>query len=118
MSEAVLREWTRCRKWILPALEDVTEIRLIQALVAGRAQLWPGRRSAVVTEMISGDEIKLILWLAGGDLREILGMQPGLEAWARAQGAASAWVDGRKGWRRVMTKKGFVAMGDKLRMAL
>ena len=115
---AVESEFRRCRGWLLPALREDTEERVLAELMAGRAQLWPGKRAAFVTQLAIGDEPYILVWLAGGDLRELLAMQPGIEAWARAQGAAAAWINGRKGWARALGKTGFEPRDGELRKAL
>jgi hypothetical protein len=82
---------------------------------AGRAQLWPGERSVMVTSLHDTDEGGCIhVWLAAGDLAELLSMGPGIEAWARAQGCQFASIDGRPGWGRALRRKGFTRVGDEL----
>ena len=109
-------EWSRCRAWLLPALVDATEDEVVSALATGEAQLWPGERAALVTQLIRPD--CLHVWLAGGDLAEILAMRPGLEAWGRAQGARAMTINGRRGWARVLARFGFEPDGEELRKAL
>lgn len=114
----IAAEWSRCRAWLVPALEDVTEPVLLEWLASGRAQLWAGERCAMVTTLLAEDERKIVAWLTGGDLREVVQLVPGISAWARSQGAQAAWVYGRKGWGRVLEKVGFVAVSGGLRKAL
>lgn len=117
-SAAVAAEWARCRAWLTPALSDATEAVVLAELAAGRAQLWPGARSAGVTQLLLAEEPFLHIWIAGGDMRELVAMVPGLAAWARAQGARSLRVNGRKGWSRVLQGAGFEMDGDELRRGL
>lgn len=56
----------------------------------------------------------LHVWLAGGDLRDILKLKPGVEAWGRAQGCSHVTLSGRKGWRRVLAPLGFEPVGEDL----
>lgn len=119
MSEAaLLAEWRRCRDWLVPALEDATEAEAIAELCCGRAQLWRGERSAMLTQLVGGPEPFILIWLGGGDLRELLSLRPGAEAWARAQGARAARIHGRRGWARALRAAGFEPDGDELRKAL
>lgn len=112
-------EYLRCREWLLPALREDTESDLIAGLREGRAQLWPGLRSAMVTQLLSGPDRLLHVWLAGGDMRDLLALAPGVEAWGRAQGAQYATINGRKGWARALRRTGFEPHGDgELRKAL
>lgn len=118
MSPAVAAEWERCRAWILPALQHDTEEHLIEELAAGRAQIWGAADAALITQLVNAEEPALHIWLAGGNLHSILALQPGLEAWGRAQGAKGLWLNGRKGWARVLSKTGFEVVGEELRRAL
>lgn len=107
--------WDRCRGWLLPALTDGTEADLLADLAKGRAQLWEGRTAAFVTQCIHEPAgPTLHAWLAGGELRELLAMIPGIEAWGRTQGCERATVTGRPGWRRVLSKFGYRQIGDEL----
>lgn len=111
--------WARCRSWLAPALEDATEVEVVAALVRNRAQLWPGERSAMVTTLqITPDGPTCHVWLAGGELSELLEMAVGVEAWARAQGCAYATLNGRKGWARALKRRGFAPSGEELRKRL
>lgn len=107
--------WARCRDWLLPALEDGTEAELVADLGRGLAQLWAGTRSAMVTQVV--DEAAgraLHVWLAGGDLGEILALKPGVEAWGRATGCGYVTINGRRGWDRILRSDGFVRLGHEL----
>ncbi len=111
-------QWVRCRRWLLPALREDTEAEVLADLMAGRAQLWSGERAAFVTQLAVDDAPYVLVWLAGGDIRDLLAMQPGIEAWARGHGATYAWIQGRKGWARALRKSGFEPHGDGLRKVL
>lgn len=113
--------WLRCRPWLLPALrrEGGDEDDLIADLNAGRAQLWAGERSAMVTQCVGEARgLCLHVWLAGGDLAEILEMKPGIEAWAHAQGCTYVTIDGRPGWVRVLRRHGYALRGAELERRL
>lgn len=110
--------WDRCRGWLTAALEDASEAEVLGELAAGRAQLWCGERAALVTQLIHGPEPFVHVWLGGGELSELRRLAPGVEAWARAQGARAARINGRRGWARALRAQGFVPEGDELRKAL
>ena len=77
-------------------------------LSEGRAKLWPGKGSAIVTEIERyPTETVMRFWLGGGDMDELLGMAPGVMAEGRMQGCASAIVEGRKGWEKALKGLGF-----------
>lgn len=117
-AEHVLAEWNACRDWLLPALEDATEDEVINELVLNRAQLWRGETGAMVTQLVAADLPNITAWLAGGDMRGVLALQPGIEAWGRMQGAREARVNGRPGWARALHKTGFEAHDGELRKVL
>ncbi len=81
------------------ALEDVRA-----AVAAGRAQLWCGRDSALVTEIQRHPRRKVCrIWLAAGRLGELVDdMLPAVEAWAAGRGCDGVEVVGRPGWARVL----------------
>ena len=111
-------EWERARQWIIPALtEEDTETDVVVRLLEGSAQLWLGEASAMVTEVIR-DPRTLHLWLAGGDLQDLMSLNHGVSAWARTMGCKSVTIDGRQGWFRALKKLGFRRDGDLLRKAL
>lgn len=103
-------QWDRCRGWLLAALEPGcgTEADLLADLAGGRAQLWAGDRAALVTQCVEEPLGRCLhVWLAGGDLKEIMMLKPGIEAWARGQGCVRVSLDGRRGWARVLRRHGY-----------
>lgn len=97
----------RCWGWIEPALRcgndrTLSKEALWETLETNRAQLWPGERSALVTELVNTPEGRFVhCWLGGGDIAEMVAMKVGVEAWARALGCEFASIDGRRGWLKV-----------------
>ena len=63
---------------------------VMEAITEGRAHLWCGERCVAVTEF-NEQPLRRILnvWLAGGDLREMKSLRPGIEAFGRAHGATA-----------------------------
>lgn len=110
--------WARCRNWLLPAMVEDTEEHVLAELSTNRAQLWPGRQSAMVTQLVKQNELRLHVWLAGGDLADLLSMTPGVEAWGRQQGCTFATINGRKGWARLLRSAGFFDVDGELRKTL
>lgn len=109
----LLADWERCEHWIAAALEHdggFYDIENIKALVLnGEVHFWPGEKSAAVTQWFFMPKAKVLnLWLAGGDLRELVGkMFPAAEQWARERGATRIMLIGRKGWERVFRRYDF-----------
>jgi hypothetical protein len=107
--------WAIARRWLLPALRDGCESDLLDDLTRGDAQLWFGERAALVTQHV---DRCLHIWLAGGDLREIIEMRVGVEAYARARGCQEITITGRAGWERVLRPHGYSPRDGELRKAL
>lgn len=99
-------EWVRARGHLLPAMTEDPEHEVVGRLLEGTAQLWLGEQCAMVTE-VTKDPRTLHVWLAGGNLREIVSLTPGIAAWGRMMGCMQATIDGRKGWKRVLAPYGF-----------
>jgi hypothetical protein len=81
-------------------IEDIAE-----GISRGQFQLWAGRDSAVVTEIIVYPQLKdLHYFLAGGDLDELRMMRPIIESWGKEIGCSRVSLAGRKGWERTFLK--------------
>lgn len=108
------QEWARCRPWIEEALvydlgahtiDDVWD-----KIQRSEAAFWPGKASAMVTEVCEFPRLTALnFWLAGGDLTELVrDMRPVIEAWgAEKHGCTRFTVAGRQGWQRVMAQYGY-----------
>jgi len=84
---------------------------VLQRIIEGRAQLWPGDQAVFLTEIIehpSGLRSQSN-WAAGGDLDEIRQMMPSIEAYGRVRGCQRQIGMGRKGWLRVF--EGYEELG-------
>jgi hypothetical protein len=103
----ITAELRRCRPFIEGALcycGGTHEWDDIVYLVRRRlAQFWPGERAALVTEVINTPcQRYLNIWLVGGELEEILAIEPHIINFAREQGCTRVIANGRKGWERVL----------------
>ena len=111
-------EWQTARQWIIPALEpEDSENDVVVRLLEGSAQLWLGEASAMITEVVR-EPRTLHIWLAGGNLVDLMSMNGGTSAWARTMGCKSVTINWRKGWFRALRRLGFRPDGDLLRKAL
>jgi len=107
-----MNELERCRGWIEAALEyggathnfdDVTAL-----ILEGKLQLWPAERGCWVTEITQYPRKKVLhVFLAGGELEQVLDMHDDVIKWAKAQGCESLTQAGRKGWTKVLKKHGW-----------
>lgn len=109
-------EWARCEPWIDAALVHAGRTHRpadVEAMVrSGEAQFWPGARAAMVT-IVEDDpcDRRLLIWLAGGDLAElVVELRPTAEAWARGQGCRRLLIIGRAGWERALKSKGYAPL--------
>lgn len=115
-------ELERCRPWLEPALAGgfYGWADVVCALAEGRAQLFPGAAAAIVTETVDypNGSKAMQVWLAGGDMDEVVAMAPGLMSVARMMGCTDILVEGRKGWERVLGALGFTFFSTTLRKVL
>src|SRR4051812_25573300 len=82
----------------------------VRAAVAdGRMQLWLGKNSVVVTEIIAYPQYRALnYFLAGGErnsLAEFEAMEPLINAWGTEKGCKVACFTGRKGWSRTFLSR-------------
>ncbi|MBS0359817.1 MAG: hypothetical protein JSR98_00445 [Proteobacteria bacterium] len=82
------------------------------AIDRGEAWFWSAPGSALVA-VVEADpaDLRLLIWLAGGDRRELEEMLlPQAEAWARERGCRRVLVIGREGWARTLRPKGYAPL--------
>jgi hypothetical protein len=77
-------------------------------ILSGRMQIWPGRASVAITEIIEYPCKKVLhVFLAGGEMAELIDMIDSAAIWGDAQGCTSITMSGRRGWDRVLGNHGF-----------
>lgn len=108
--------WSLALPFLAPAIErggTHWPADVLDTLLSGSTQLWVGERSALVTEIIVYPRLKAcLIWLAGGDLAEVVEMQRDIAEGARARGCSRLEVKGRTGWLR--TEIGVRSVGSYL----
>lgn len=73
---------------------------------SGAYQHWIGEHSVIITEIVQVPQYKVLrFFLAGGDLREIEDMAPGIMFWGVRQGCVKAELIGRFGWQKTFAAK-------------
>lgn len=104
---AYAAEFDRCAQWIEPALEyahgcyTIDDVR--NYVLSGDMQLWPGERSAIVTQISQFPQRTVCtVAFAGGDIDELKAAAPGIEAWAKRSGCDLIYTIGRHGWARAL----------------
>jgi len=101
-----------CRPWIEAALEHSNGTHeyedIVEGLIRGRYQLWPAPEGCIVTEILTFPRRKILnIFLASGNLNQILVMHDDLYDWAKARGCDGGMMTGRPGWERVLEKDGW-----------
>lgn len=80
------------------------------AVKEGRMQAWTHGSSLIVTEVLEFPQATALnVFLAVGNLDEVMALQPALEAYGRKHGAKVLRMEGRKGWARVLPHYGWKA---------
>lgn len=107
------------REFLLPAIERTngthTEDDVLSGLITGQFKLWPLERSAGITEFVIYQDMLrgvprmkvLNVFLAGGDLAEIVAYTPVLESFGIKNGCSRMTFGGRPGWEPVMSEHGY-----------
>lgn len=106
----------RCGPWLDAALEHAGRTHALsdvwRMVDAGEAQAWFGDRAAMIT-VVQDDpgERRLLIWLAGGELHEIVErLLPAAERWGKARGCRRALIIGRPGWERALAPEGYAPL--------
>jgi hypothetical protein len=92
---------------LLPAIAETngthTEDDVLVMLLAGKAKLWMGEKTAAITEFVTYPQMRVLnVWLAGGDLEELRKMEAEqFIPFAREQGCKRITCGGRPGLSRV-----------------
>jgi hypothetical protein len=105
-------ELERCRPWIEAAMEysgGTHEFEdIVHALIEGRMQFWPAPEGCAITEILCYPRKKVLhVFLAGGEMDQLIDMIEGAAAWGRGQGCSGMTMAGRLGWERVLNKSGW-----------
>lgn len=101
-----IAQWDRCRPWIEAALalvETHTIDDIARGVEEGRFHFWPGERAAAITCVNVFPRAQYLnVFLAGGDMEELLAMVPSFKSWGRHLGCSKLTLFGRAGWKRVL----------------
>jgi len=112
MAASINEELERCKDWIEAALEYSGGTHEWSDIVDGihslRYQFWPAERGCAVTEIIMFPKKKIFhVFLAGGEMDQIVDMNDSAAQFAKAQGCDGMSIAGRKGWSRVLKNEGW-----------
>jgi len=109
----VVEELIRCKPWLEAALElsggTHTLDDVVQAIIKGEKQFWPAPKGCAVTEIVNYPRKKVLhIFLAGGEMEQIIDMDDSAVEFAKMNGCTGMSIAGRKGWKRVLKDKGYV----------
>lgn len=102
----------RCKPWIEAALVYCNGTHEWDDIVAGIAsskmQLWAAPRGCIVTEIVVYPRKKVInIFLAGGELDQIMDMEHDIGQWAKSHGCTGGMMTGRLGWKKPLMENGW-----------
>ena len=106
----LLTQTLLCKKWIDDALAysgGTHEFaHVLQCILNGTMQLWPSEKGCIVTEIVTYPQKRVLhIFLAGGELDQILDMEESLIHFGKANGCTSLTLAGRKGWVRTLKNR-------------
>jgi|TARA_R100001463_G_scaffold61741_1_gene114560 hypothetical protein len=110
--EGINEEILRCKPWIMSAIKEGGDthnfIDIVDGIVSGHMQLWPGKDGCAVTEIVIYPNRKVLhVFLAGGKLEQITNMHDDAVKWGKQQGCDSMSLSGRPGWKKILGDKGW-----------
>lgn len=85
---------------------------VVEAIRAGRMQAFWSANAAVITQIVEHPRKKeLNVFLAFGDLNEVMAMQPEIAEFGRKHGCSFMVMSGRAGWQKVLPRHGWARVG-------
>lgn len=120
--DPLLAQWARFRDQFKESMGEGfwTIEDLEQKIAHRRAFFFPGKDSAIVGQVEvypGGAKVMQFLW-AVGDVEELVGMAPGIEAIARMMGCDAMLIEGRAAWAKVLKPAGYEPWSVTLRKGL
>mgnify|MGYP003624923810 CR=1 len=112
MEKGIVEKMIDCREWIESALEysggthDFKDI--VDGVIAGNMQFWEAPKGCAITEVIIFPKKKVLhIFLAAGEMQQIVDMDESAVAWGKSIGCNAVSIAGRRGWKKVLEKKGY-----------
>lgn len=109
-------DWDRVRDHLQPAIDRCggthTFEDVVDEIERGDMQLWTADAGSIVTSITTYPRKRIIqIFLAGGEMAQVLDFLPSIEAFAKAWGCAEMTCSGRYGWVRVLQPRGWTKKG-------
>ena len=83
------------------------------AITTGTARLWADDKGkgVIVAYIHSYPQARVLyFWLVAGEQQAVLDLEEQVMAWGREEGCSHAEAQGRRGWTRVLSKRGWTAL--------
>ena len=112
----ITEELIKCREWIQLALDKGGDthdfVDIVDGVISGHMQLWPGERGCAVTEILVYPNKKIFhVFLAGGDqgygINQIMDMHDDAIEFAKRNDCQGMTVSGRAGWKKILAERGW-----------
>ena len=104
-------EWDRCKPYIAKSIkyQDSYTIDDVEDKIRhGIFHLWPGKKSALVTEIIPFPQmLSMNILVFAGNFKEFEEMFKHIETYAKKAGIKRLYGGGRKGWLKKISHLGF-----------
>lgn len=102
---SLLDEYERLAHHVEAALEYANNshelLDVWDSIKSGKAQFFPLENSVIVTEIVDYPNQSVCrIWLAGGEMEELLEAEKKVAEWAKGLGCSGMEIIGRKGWER------------------
>lgn len=101
-----------CKPFLLPALERCGGTHewsdIVEGIHSTRMQLWANERAAAITEIVKFPRKTVLnVFLAGGELGQVMEMLESAKEWGRLQGCDTISMSGRRGWLKPLGAVGW-----------
>jgi hypothetical protein len=89
------------------------------SVLQGRTRMWTTAGSIVIVEKVAYPQQSCYhVFLAGGDMDEIIGLHEEIIACARADGCSAITLTGRRGWARALLPHGWTEAHTTMRLEI
>lgn len=107
-----MTELDRCKPFLEPALAYSGGTHqwsdIVEGVQSTRMQLWANETGAAITEIVKYPRKTVLnVFIAGGDMDQLIEMLDSAKHWGRLQGCDTIAMSGRPGWLRVLNKHGW-----------
>lgn len=81
---------------------------LLLEVLSGNAKMWETENSIIIASILEFPQKRVLeMWVAAGELNEILEAAEKVYQWGRDHGCTLAVISGRKGWTKPLASHGW-----------